>query len=61
MDRRTSSIWGYFTIFDQLKYIAKCDTCQKKYSYKSTLTNLRKHLSTCHGINLPINTLNVST
>jgi len=61
MDRRTSNIWEHFTIFDQNKYVAKCDLCRKKYSFKSTIYNLKKHLSNCHGIELPINSSKVST
>lgn len=48
MDRRSSSVWSYFTIKDKVN--AKCDICHKSYSYKSTLTNLKKHLSSCHFI-----------
>lgn len=60
MDGRTSNIWNHFTIFDQSHYIAKCDICLKKYSFKSTLTNLKKHLCNCHGIDLS-NSPKVST
>lgn len=48
MDRRSSSVWAYFTIKDNVN--AKCDICHKIYSYKSTLTNLKKHLSSRHLI-----------
>jgi len=48
MDRRNRSAWAYFTIKDNVN--AKCDICHKIYSYKSTLTNLRKHLSSRHFI-----------
>lgn len=48
MDRRSSSVWSYFTIKDKVN--AKCDIYHKSYSYKSTLTNLKKHLSSCHFI-----------
>ncbi|KAF0742811.1 zinc finger BED domain-containing protein 4-like, partial [Aphis craccivora] len=56
----TSNIWNNFTIFYQSHYIAKCDICLKKYSFKSTLTNLKKHLCNCHGIDLS-NSPKVST
>lgn len=52
MDKRTSGIWAHFTIVDYKNCIAKCDLCLKKYSFKSTLTNLKKHLFGCHGIKL---------
>jgi len=29
---------------------ANCDICKKDKSYKSSLTNLKKHLSSCHMI-----------
>jgi len=61
MDRRTSNIWSHFTVFDQNKKIAKCDKCLKKYSYHSTLTNLKKHLAGVHSINMSSNTSTVST
>jgi len=61
MDRRTSNVWSYFTVFDQNKKIAKCDQCLKKYSYHSTLTNLKKHLAGVHSINMSSNTSTVST
>jgi len=48
MDRRNSSVWSYFTIVDNV--YAKCDICKKDKSYKSSLTNLKKHLSSCHMI-----------
>lgn len=49
MDNRYSNVWTYFTIVDE--NVAKCDLCKRKYSYKSTLTNLKKHLSSRHLIN----------
>ncbi|KAL4096990.1 hypothetical protein QTP88_021842 [Uroleucon formosanum] len=49
MDNRYSSVWEHFTIIDGIH--AKCDICKRKYSYKSTLTNLKKHLSNKHLIN----------
>lgn len=41
-------MWAYFTIKDNVN--AKCDICHKIYSNKSTLTNLKKHLSSRHFI-----------
>lgn len=49
MDNRYSSVWEHFTIIDGIH--TKCDICKRKYSYKSTLTNLKKHLSNKHLIN----------
>lgn len=57
MDNRYSSVWEHFTIIDGMH--AKCDICKHKYSYKSTLTNLKKHLSNKHLINCsPANSQN---
>jgi len=52
MDRRTSSIWNHFTVVDQSSKISKCDMCLKRYSFKSTLTNLKKHLAGVHSIRM---------
>lgn len=59
MDKRTSGIWAHFTIVEKQNCIAKCDICIKRYSFKSTLTNLKKHLSGRHGIELSSSTTNV--
>lgn len=48
MENRYSNVWSHFTIVDDK--FAKCDICKKKYSYKSTLTNLKKHLCNKHLI-----------
>ncbi|KAL5246167.1 hypothetical protein ACI65C_013575 [Semiaphis heraclei] len=50
MDRRTSDIWKHFSKIDSS--IAKCDTCKKSYSYKTSVTNLKKHLNNAHLIYL---------
>lgn len=49
-DRRTSDIWKHFSKVDSS--IAKCDICKKKYSYKTSLSNLKKHLNNVHFIYL---------
>jgi len=48
--KRFSVVWQYMTALDSI--IAKCDTCEKKLSYKTSLTNLKKHLKAVHGINI---------
>ncbi|XP_008178823.1 zinc finger BED domain-containing protein 4-like [Acyrthosiphon pisum] len=48
--KRFSIVWQYMTAVDSI--IAVCDTCQKKLSYKTSLTNLKKHLKAVHGINI---------
>lgn len=45
-DRRSSDIWKHFTKIDSIN--AKCDICKKNYSYKTSITNLKKHLSHSH-------------
>lgn len=47
-DRRTSDIWKHFSKVDSS--IAKCDICKKNYSYKTSLSNLKKHLNNAHLI-----------
>lgn len=46
MNKHTSNVWSYFTKLDNT--YAKCNICYNKYSYKTTLTNLKKHLSGPH-------------
>ncbi|KAF0744251.1 zinc finger BED domain-containing protein 6-like, partial [Aphis craccivora] len=55
MDKRTSGIWSYFSVIDQTNKISKCDICLKRYSFKSTLTNLKKHLAGVHAIKMSSN------
>lgn len=50
LDRRTSNIWKHFSKVDSS--IAKCDICKKKYSYKTSMSNLKKHLNNAHLIYL---------
>lgn len=45
-DRRSSDIWKHFTKIDSNN--AKCDICKKSYSYKTSVTNLKKHLHHSH-------------
>jgi hypothetical protein len=49
-DRRTSDIWKHFSKVDSSQ--AKCEICKKKYSYKTSLSNLKKHLNNSHLIYL---------
>jgi len=48
--RRFSAVWQYMTAFDST--YAVCDVCKKKLSYKTSLTNLKKHITGVHGINI---------
>ncbi|XP_067008469.2 uncharacterized protein [Anabrus simplex] len=47
--RKTSILWSYFTYIND--NVAKCDLCDRKLSYKSTTTNLRKHIERKHNVN----------
>lgn len=49
-DRRTSDIWKHFSKVNSS--LAKCDICKKNYSYKTSLSNLKKHLKNAHFIYL---------
>ncbi|RZF36547.1 hypothetical protein LSTR_LSTR010658 [Laodelphax striatellus] len=42
---RKSSIWNYFTISDREKGVAMCNLCEKQFSFKTTTSNLKKHLT----------------
>lgn len=51
---RTSYLWSYFTVSDESNKIARCDLCGQCCSYKTTPTNLKKHLASKHPtVNLP--------
>lgn len=44
--KKTSPVWNYFTPIDNRD--AFCNECRRRVSYKSTTTNLRKHLASKH-------------
>ncbi|XP_057668344.1 zinc finger protein 658B-like [Diorhabda carinulata] len=46
--RKHSILWKYFTKSKHEEYIASCNICKKKLGYKTTTTNLRKHLNNKH-------------
>lgn len=43
---KTSDIWNFFT--QDCDQFAKCNICKKKISYKTTNSNMRKHMKTNH-------------
>lgn len=45
-DKKTSNIWQHFSVIGS--NFATCDICKKKLSYKTSTTNLRKHLNNIH-------------
>lgn len=46
MNRKTSNIWQYCTILDRTH--AKCGLCKQRLSYKSSITNIKRHLARKH-------------
>lgn len=55
--RRHSLIWQYMTAFDNT--FAVCDISEKKLSYKKSLTNLKKHITGVHWINITEKLINI--
>jgi hypothetical protein len=53
--RKTSPLWAYFTELSGNEKKAKCDMCSQKLSYRSSISNLKKHLDKRHPtINLKL-------
>ncbi|XP_072392289.1 zinc finger BED domain-containing protein 4-like [Diabrotica undecimpunctata] len=46
--QKTSEIWNFFTPIENGGYFATCNICKKKLSFKSTNSNLKKHISSLH-------------
>lgn len=44
--KKSSDIWNFFTV--DLDYYAKCNICKKKISFKTTNSNMRKHMKSNH-------------
>ncbi|KAI4468007.1 dna replication-related element factor isoform a [Holotrichia oblita] len=54
---KTSEIWNYFTPIPSENFIANCNICKRKLSFKTTNSNLKKHLTSNHPtIALPSST-----
>lgn len=47
----TSSIWHNFTVVDEVLKVSSCDLCGMQMSYRTTVSNMRKHLMRRHQIN----------
>lgn len=47
-NKRTSAMWNFFTILDAQKQSAKCNLCKQVLSYKSSVTNLKRHILSRH-------------
>lgn len=46
--QKTSYLWSYFTTIDEVKKLARCDLCGGVQNFKSTVSNLKNHLSKKH-------------
>lgn len=51
MSRKTSNIWSYFTVVDNTTF-AKCNISKTKYSFKTSVTNLKTHMNSSHWIQI---------
>ncbi|KOB74120.1 Uncharacterized protein OBRU01_02555 [Operophtera brumata] len=45
---RTSEIWSQFTVESEHNKIAVCNLCKQKCSFKTTVSNLKKHIHNKH-------------
>lgn len=45
---RTSEVWTHFTVDSEENKIAICKICQQKCSFKTTISNLNKHMKSKH-------------
>lgn len=45
--QRYSELWNYFTPIED-DYFATCNMCKRKLSFKTTNSNLKKHLNSNH-------------
>lgn len=55
MSKKTSFVWNFFHIKDNEKQMAECELCRTLLCFKSSVSNLKKHLLRKH----PTVTLNV--
>lgn len=44
--KKTSEIWKFFDPIDD--FYAKCNICKTKISYKTSTSNLKKHMNNKH-------------
>lgn len=47
----TSTIWQNFSVVDEDRKVSSCDLCGMQMSYRTTVSNMRKHLMRRHQIN----------
>lgn len=48
MEKRYSYLWNFFAVSDAVSFKAVCYICNHTLSYRTTITNLKKHLVTRH-------------
>ena len=48
MEKRYSYLWNFFAVSDAVSFKAVCYICNHTLSYRTTITNLKKHLMTRH-------------
>ncbi|KAL1491422.1 hypothetical protein ABEB36_012023 [Hypothenemus hampei] len=48
MNRRRSKMWNYFRVVNENRSMARCKFCLSVMSYRTTVSNLRKHLYKKH-------------
>lgn len=46
--KKSSVVWNFFTVCDVEKELAKCDLCHQTLSFKSSISNLKKHIERKH-------------
>lgn len=53
MRHRTSFLWNFFTVTDMNEKLGQCDLCKQTLCFKSTISNLKKHIDRKHpNVNL---------
>lgn len=45
--RKISYLWNFFSVIDET--MAKCNMCAAKLSYKTSTTNLKRHIQAKHS------------
>lgn len=50
MKRKRSNLWNFFDAVDKESKMAKCNVCYLKFSYKTSTSNLKKHMKNKHPL-----------
>ncbi|KAG8285604.1 hypothetical protein J6590_077028 [Homalodisca vitripennis] len=52
--QKSSALWSFFKVVNEVEKIAKCGICQINLSYRSTISNLKHHITKRHAnVNIP--------